>query len=399
MTTLIFGIGILSLIVIVSGFGEATAIDFVVPSPSSPIPDIVCAFQVSLFEIDSTGNTIDVTVSSIFFANPVLASIIDPSSGKKVAGWTAVPSALCRGATDIEIENTLFAQWEVRDTVPINDQFKVVGLSEVKSGSKVITSNTPKQINSFGLFADDAEKEFVTGGLKELVVRIDGLLTLNYVGFPNIKYYFDVPDIVTSTIFNIVLPESVPDESTRDSDLDGIIDKFDECKFEKEVFNGFLDGDGCPDAIAIVRTGNPLSRNVIDTDRDGIPDFFDQCPLSSESFNGFQDGDGCPDILPEPEISPERIVKPIPIRSVIEQVRNIFSPSDIDGDGIPDDRDDCPTQKEVFNGRTDFDGCPDKVEFAGVEFLSPIQIPIPPEPLVSVINEFIQRIVSLFTGD
>jgi len=36
-------------------------------------------------------------------------------------------------------------------------------------------------------------------------------------------------------------------------------------------------------------------------------------------------------------------------------------PPDFDGDGIPDDRDACPTRPETVNGFRDGDGCPDVV--------------------------------------
>lgn len=66
----------------------------------------------------------------------------------------------------------------------------------------------------------------------------------------------------------------------------------------------------------------------VDTDGDGIPDEQDQCPLMAEDWDGFQDFDGCPDL-------------------------------DNDRDGIPDIRDQCPNDPETYNGYYDFDGCPD----------------------------------------
>lgn len=36
---------------------------------------------------------------------------------------------------------------------------------------------------------------------------------------------------------------------------------------------------------------------IVDTDGDGIPDETDQCPADAETFNGFQDEDGCPDAI------------------------------------------------------------------------------------------------------
>jgi OOP family OmpA-OmpF porin len=67
-----------------------------------------------------------------------------------------------------------------------------------------------------------------------------------------------------------------------------------------------------------------------DQDGDGVSDDRDQCPTAAEDFDGFQDADGCP----EP---------------------------DNDGDGIADANDKCPNDPETKNSFQDADGCPDEV--------------------------------------
>ncbi len=99
----------------------------------------------------------------------------------------------------------------------------------------------------------------------------------------------------------------------KDSDKDGLIDKYDACPRAAEDYDGFEDEDGCPD---------------YDNDRDGIPDGDDPCPLDPEDRDGFQDDDGCPD-------------------------------PDNDGDGIIDANDGCPDDAEDKDGFQDADGCPD----------------------------------------
>jgi OmpA-OmpF porin, OOP family len=66
-----------------------------------------------------------------------------------------------------------------------------------------------------------------------------------------------------------------------------------------------------------------------DRDGDGIPDEYDHCPDQRETYNGFEDVDGCPD---DP---------------------------DTDNDGIPDSRDHCMLQGEDKDGYLDDDGCPE----------------------------------------
>lgn len=105
--------------------------------------------------------------------------------------------------------------------------------------------------------------------------------------------------------------DGIPDY---DNDGDGIPDKRDRAPNDPEDFDGFKDQDGVPDP---------------DNDKDGIPDKKDKCPDAAEDFDGFQDEDGCPD-------------------------------PDNDKDGIPDEKDGCPNRPETFNGFEDEDGCPDE---------------------------------------
>jgi len=65
-----------------------------------------------------------------------------------------------------------------------------------------------------------------------------------------------------------------------------------------------------------------------DSDGDGVTDENDKCPDQKEDRDGFQDDDGCPDL-------------------------------DNDRDGIDDANDKCPNKKEDFDKFQDDDGCPD----------------------------------------
>jgi len=73
---------------------------------------------------------------------------------------------------------------------------------------------------------------------------------------------------------------------------------------------------------------NPPLAPVIDTDADGIPDERDACPSEAEDKDGFEDTDGCPDL-------------------------------DNDHDRNVDAEDKCPNEPETYNGIDDDDGCPD----------------------------------------
>ncbi|MBL4636860.1 MAG: OmpA family protein [Kofleriaceae bacterium] len=74
---------------------------------------------------------------------------------------------------------------------------------------------------------------------------------------------------------------------------------------------------------------NRLTHLPDDLDGDCIPNADDQCPDDKEVFNGIDDADGCPEV-------------------------------DSDGDGIVGSADRCPDHAEDLDGFEDADGCPDE---------------------------------------
>lgn len=160
----------------------------------------------------------------------------------------------------------------------------------------------------------------------------------------------------------------------KDTDMDGILDKYDLDKLNPEDFDGFQDGDGAPEA---------------DNDGDGIADALDKCPGTDqtvadgidtkEDFDGFQDDDGCPDpdndsdgILDAKDAAPNQAEDMDGF-----QDKDGAPDLDNDGDGIVDSKDKCPgtdetvakgiDTKETFNDYEDHDGCPDKKPEIAVE--------------------------------
>jgi outer membrane protein OmpA-like peptidoglycan-associated protein len=81
---------------------------------------------------------------------------------------------------------------------------------------------------------------------------------------------------------------------------------------------------------------------ALDGDGDGIPDDIDECPQIAEDEDGVDDRDGCPEY-------PAGVDGAAPAEIV----------ADADGDGVPDDRDVCRDAPEDRDGFEDDDGCPD----------------------------------------
>ncbi|HLT29420.1 MAG TPA: OmpA family protein [Myxococcaceae bacterium] len=88
-----------------------------------------------------------------------------------------------------------------------------------------------------------------------------------------------------------------------------------------------------------------------DRDGDGIPDDRDQCPDEPEDRDGFQDSDGCPDPDNDGDGIPDELDR-CPDLPGPEEFNGC---PDTDGDGTPDELDRCPE----LPGPKEFDGCPD----------------------------------------
>src|SRR5690554_4521086 len=122
----------------------------------------------------------------------------------------------------------------------------------------------------------------------------------------------------------------------KDTDGDGILDKYDDCPEEA----GLKQFNGCPD-----------------TDGDGIPDREDACPdiFGDPEFNGCpdSDGDGVPD---HEDACPDHLDEcPNEAGPASNNGCPVPPPADRDGDGVPDDVDECPD----VAGPASNNGCPE----------------------------------------
>jgi outer membrane protein OmpA-like peptidoglycan-associated protein len=168
---------------------------------------------------------------------------------------------------------------------------------------------------------------------------------------------------------NISFGGSIVIGKPRDTDKDGVIDRWDKCpgtplgvKVDKHGCPLDSDGDGVPDYLdkcpntpkeafgKVDEHGCPL-----DSDGDGVPDYLDKCPNTPAAAHGFinadgcptdTDGDGVPDYLDKCPNTPAGIT-----------VDSIGCPLDSDGDGVPDYLDLCPGTPKQAKGFVDKNGC------------------------------------------
>lgn len=151
-----------------------------------------------------------------------------------------------------------------------------------------------------------------------------------------------------------------------DSDGDGVADYLDQCAMTPAGVK--VDANGCPvdtdtDGVADYLDkclGTPMGVVVdiygcaIDTDGDGVADYLDKCPNSPKSFNvdatgctTDSDGDGVADNLDK-----------CPNSQKGAKVDANGCEKDTDGDGVVDYMDKCPGTPAKAYGKVDINGCP-----------------------------------------
>ncbi len=210
-------------------------------------------------------------------------------------------------------------------------------------------------------------------------LKLSDGLTLNLAVLFNYPNTDEIDGRVSSKkdVFgNILGGFSVYFGGLKDSDFDGIPDRFDLCpnspigvkvdkfgcpesKLKDSDGDGVLDdSDKCPDTpigVIVDKNGCPL-----DSDGDGVPDYIDRCPGTPKEFPTDEkgcpldsDNDGVLDIFDKCPNTPKEV-----------KVDDYGCPFDSDGDGVQDYLDLCPDTPQGV--KVDSNGCPveekDKIE-------------------------------------
>jgi outer membrane protein OmpA-like peptidoglycan-associated protein len=214
--------------------------------------------------------------------------------------------------------------------------------------------------------------------------------------------------------------------SIGDRDGDGYKDDQDQCPDEPEDFDGFQDGDGCPDPdndndgildvddrcpnIAEDRDGDhdedgcPEAAREGDRDGDGIPDSKDKCPDDPEDKDGFEDTDGCPEYDNDKDGIPDKddsCPDDAEDKDKFEDEDGCPDP-DNDKDQIPDVKDKCPNDPETYNGFQDEDGCPDKgkviIEGSDIVILEKVQFETNSAKILPQSNDILDAVAATMKG-
>ena len=155
----------------------------------------------------------------------------------------------------------------------------------------------------------------------------------------------------------------------KDSDRDGISDRFDRCpdtplgvKVDRRGCPVDSDKDGVPDYLDLCPNTPKEARGSVgpdgcplDSDGDGVPDYLDKCPDSSPMARGFVDECGCPFDTDQDGVMD--YMDKCPDTPLGIEVDADGCPIDSDGDGVPDYLDLCPGTPSAARGFVDKNGC------------------------------------------
>ena len=240
-------IGIIAYALVFQGgipFANAGTFEIKIPPPASQAGIsgfINCSLQSKLTTIETRGATIETYSGSWFSGSPTFSLTDD---GTNMAGVVLQPQISCYQSTG----NPIIVD---RATLQVDVYANGNLIDSDKKSSSRINTGDGKMTNLmyFSMYANDLEplikKKLGSGDYPvKLTFYVHGDLKVYYEKYSSLKYDFKIPSRALSVDGSIAIKSDVD----LDPDGDRIRGEYDKCPNEKENFNGFEDGDGCPDS-------------------------------------------------------------------------------------------------------------------------------------------------------
>jgi hypothetical protein len=263
-------IGVIAYALIFQGglpFAEAGTFEIKIPPPASQAGIsgfINCSLQSKLTTIETRGATIE-TYSGNWFAGSPSFSLTD--DGTNMAGVVLQPQISCYQSTGNPI---IVDRATLQVDVYANGQLIK---SDKKSSSRINTGDGKMtNLMYFSMYSNDLEpliKQKLGSGdyPVKLTFYVHGDLKVYYANYSSLKYDFKIPTRALSVDGSIAIKSDVD----LDPDGDRIRGEYDKCPDQKENFNGFEDGDGCPDSPPEQREANSEQPDpATDPDNAGV---------------------------------------------------------------------------------------------------------------------------------
>lgn len=295
-------LGVIAVVVIalvVVGLSETSSLTtsdgskiFSIPSPlafsgqtsTNSNESIECRVKQTTYAIDSAGNTLEAVQSELLTGNPLLD--LTDSQNRKMAGYVIDVKMFCNNAfsntsDDFTLEVDPSTLHLVVDSQLPDTATKTTALKTMTTKALTFPSGaSEKSLGYFSVYASDIEEDLPTSPAEYNSLthfQVSGNLDINWKKYPAIEYKIPIKygDIESWHKAKIVNDVAILDPELADPDGDGIINKYDQCDDQRETFNGYKDGDGCPDV-------NPDATGNGGTDTTTTPDTVTQSSCNAE---------------------------------------------------------------------------------------------------------------------
>lgn len=244
------------------------------PFGSAVPTGINCKVKQTTIVVGQRGNTIgeiDRIESGGLQGSPFALSFTFSLQDEKVSHFQVEPKIFCSESGGLAVEAWV-KNMQVRTRGSYLGTTQTIDIERITQSSLLNfgQGQGEQRITQFILTADDLEDGLPVQNFPATYqFDVTGTLNIAYRDFPSIVYQIPilVGDLRTSYIVNILkdpfdftCPDGTlvqdasdctivnPPEPPKDSDGDGILDINDKCPFSPEDFDGFEDGDGCPES-------------------------------------------------------------------------------------------------------------------------------------------------------
>lgn len=228
---------------------EVPTLSFAGATSTNINPAIECNVKHTAYAIDSAGGIITSVQSQLASGNPLLDLT---SGGKSMAGYVVQLKMWCgndAGATLIVPAGSFTMTQHANDK---SGKPVLVAQKTFSTQRTVFEQGASEKVLGYAsTYASEVEKLIDDGSstFNSLqTFQTYGNLKIHWDGYSGIQYDVPIPlnsmkSFHTAQITN----DNTNDQEFADPDGDGIINKYDSCDNERETFNGYQDGDGCPD--------------------------------------------------------------------------------------------------------------------------------------------------------
>ena len=205
-----------------------------------------CSIQLKSTTVDGRGNILK-TYSGNIYSGSVTLELTD--AGKDLGGIIMNPQFKCNATTNENYQMQI-KKGELQISASVDG--KLMESDRLVIYNRSLEKNEWTDVGNFSYYGNDLEQKIKNArGTGDYTANVKFILHGNVKVFwgstqgYGYNYEFGIPRGAIS----VTAPLEVKTERPSDPDGDRFIGEYDDCPNEAEVFNGYLDYDGCPDTV------------------------------------------------------------------------------------------------------------------------------------------------------